>query len=352
MSLSRNRRRKQEQRRHHETRPAPRTSAADHLRDSDAALLSPEQQFNLQRALDEPHGSALREACADLPDVDVAPPASPSSPARREVRKVERLAYTRRQAAEALGVSISTIDRRVVPVIETVKLPGGQRLIPVDELERFLRNHREPGRGRPPRRPAGRPPTLPLHVVERIRLEYARGRGLSEIARALTAEGVSTAHGGRTWWPSTVRAVLLRSRRILTRSPLNAGPYTSQSEHPLSVDSIDGSPCAGSAPDRESHHGCAERQAHRSDEEPVRDSRHPVEPCPSQGEEPRKSSCPDTDPYSEQDVPNKNQYKKGAHSISVKTRAGEVLGPKHIWSFPLALLSQHARAALGREGHG
>ena len=35
--------------------------------------------------------------------------------------------------------------------------------------------------------------------------------GLSEIARALTAEGVPTAHGGRKWWPSTVRAVLVRS---------------------------------------------------------------------------------------------------------------------------------------------
>jgi hypothetical protein len=125
---------------------------------------------------------------------------------------VERLTYTRRQAAEALGVSISTIDRRVVPSIDTVKLTWGQRLIPVDELERFMRNHLEPARLRPARRPAGRPPTLPRSVVERIRLEYARGRGLSEIARALTAEGVPTAHGGRKWWPSTVRAVLVRSR--------------------------------------------------------------------------------------------------------------------------------------------
>lgn len=27
----------------------------------------------------------------------------------------------------------------------------------------------------------------------------------------LSAEGVPTAHGGRQWWPSTVRAVLVRS---------------------------------------------------------------------------------------------------------------------------------------------
>lgn len=109
-------------------------------------------------------------------------------------------------------MSLSTIDRRVVPAIETVKTPWGQRLIvPADELRRLLRNHREPARSRPPRRSAGRPAMLPRSIVERIRLEYARGRSLSEIARALTAEGVPTAHGGRRWWPSTVRAVLLRA---------------------------------------------------------------------------------------------------------------------------------------------
>jgi hypothetical protein len=134
-----------------------------------------------------------------------------SSRGLQEAREVDRLAYSRRQAAEALGVSISTIDRRVVPAIDTVKLPWGQRLIPVDELERFMRSHLAPARGRPARRPAGRPPTLPTSIVDRIRLEYARGRRLTEIARALTAEGVPTAHGGRQWWASTVRAVLVRS---------------------------------------------------------------------------------------------------------------------------------------------
>jgi hypothetical protein len=127
-----------------------------------------------------------------------------------EVRDVERLAYSRKQAAEALGVSISTIDRRLVPAVNTVKTPWGQRLIPVVELERFVREHLEAARGRPSRRPAGRPPTLPSGVVDRIRLEYGRGRSLGEIARALTSEGIATAHGGRRWWPSTVRAVLLR----------------------------------------------------------------------------------------------------------------------------------------------
>lgn len=130
-----------------------------------------------------------------------------------EAAEVRRLAYSRRQAAEALGVSISTIDRRVVPAVETVKTPWGQRLIPVDELERFLREHVEPAAPPASRRPAGRPVELPDSVGDRIRLEFARGRSLGEIARALTDERVSTAHGGRQWWPSTVRSVLMRAAR-------------------------------------------------------------------------------------------------------------------------------------------
>ena len=129
----------------------------------------------------------------------------------QEVVDAERLAYSRKQAAEALGVSISTIDRRVVPSMHTVKTPWGQRLIPVAELERFLREHLKPPREPGERGAPGRPPTLPRQIIERIHLEYARGRGLAEIARALNAERVPTAHGGRQWWPSTVRAVLVRS---------------------------------------------------------------------------------------------------------------------------------------------
>jgi hypothetical protein len=129
----------------------------------------------------------------------------------QEVVEAERLAYSRNQAAEALGVSISTIDRRVVPSVHTVKTPWGQRLIPVAELEAFLREHLEPPREPGERGTAGRPQSLPRRLVERIRLEYAGGRGLAEIARHLNEDGVPTAHGGRRWWPSTVRAVLVRS---------------------------------------------------------------------------------------------------------------------------------------------
>lgn len=203
MSLRRRRRRKQERRRHHEARPA----RVDGSREVDDARLSPEQLF-AQRELDESRVTAPQESNA-REEHHVAE--AVSSPQLRVAHVVERLAYTRRQAAEVLGVSISTIDRYVVPAIETVKTPWGQRLIPAEGIERLLRTYREPARGRPAPRPAGRPATLPRSVVERIRLEYARGHGLSEIARILTDAGVPTAHGGQKWWPSTVRAVLVRS---------------------------------------------------------------------------------------------------------------------------------------------
>jgi hypothetical protein len=128
----------------------------------------------------------------------------------RETDRVARIAYSRRQAAEALGVSVSTIDRRVVPAVDTVKTPWGQRLIPVDELERFVKEHTESAAGSVPRRPAGRPVSLPDSVVARIRLEYARGQSFGQIARTLNVEGIPTAHGGRRWWSSTLRAVLGR----------------------------------------------------------------------------------------------------------------------------------------------
>jgi hypothetical protein len=126
--------------------------------------------------------------------------------------RVERLAYTRKQAAEALGVSLATIDRRVVPVIETVRTEWGARLIPVDELERYLAERRQEARTtrRRPARP-GRTPRLEPQLVARIRSEHAHGRTLGEIARQLNADGIPTAQGGRQWWPSTLRAVLLRS---------------------------------------------------------------------------------------------------------------------------------------------
>lgn len=129
----------------------------------------------------------------------------------------ERLAYSREQAAEALGISLATLDRRVVPAIVTVKTEWGARLIPTGELERYLAERREEPRTRPlrPER-SGRKPRLPSDVVARICFEHAHGAGLAEIARRLNRDDIPTAQGGRRWWSSTVRAVLIRSGSLRT----------------------------------------------------------------------------------------------------------------------------------------
>jgi DNA invertase Pin-like site-specific DNA recombinase len=129
-----------------------------------------------------------------------------------EAARVERLAYTRSQAAKALGIGPSTFNRRVLPLIETFQMPWGTRLIPVDELERLLAERRQAARAaaRTPGRP-GRKPNLPGQVVARIRAEHATGSSLAEIARRLNASGQPTSQGGRQWWPSTVKAVLQRA---------------------------------------------------------------------------------------------------------------------------------------------
>jgi DNA invertase Pin-like site-specific DNA recombinase len=133
----------------------------------------------------------------------------------REAEGVERLCYTRAEAAEALGVSQSTL-KRLLPYIAQVELPWGTKLIPRDELERLIaERRREARKRRPPPRSGGRPATVPSELVERIRAEHAAGKSLAQIARKLNANGTPTAHGGRQWWPSTVQAIL----RSHTRRP-------------------------------------------------------------------------------------------------------------------------------------
>lgn len=129
----------------------------------------------------------------------------------REATRIERLTYTRTQAAAALGVSRSTFDRRILPLIDTIEMPWGTRLIPVDELERVVDECRQPPRrqAKPHARP-GRREAVPADVVERIRAEHDAGRSLGDIGRRLTADRVPTAHGGARWWPSTVRSIIRR----------------------------------------------------------------------------------------------------------------------------------------------
>lgn len=140
------------------------------------------------------------------------PPVESPAPRRAVVRQadhVERLAYTRSQAAQALGISLSTL-RRLLPYIETIELPWGTSLIPVDELERVAAERR--GTARPRLEPAtrGRKPAVPAEIVKRIHQERSAGKSLRQIAASLNTERIPTARGGSRWWPSTVRGVLQR----------------------------------------------------------------------------------------------------------------------------------------------
>jgi hypothetical protein len=125
--------------------------------------------------------------------------------------RVEPLAYTRTQAAATLGISRSTFNRRVLPFIETIETGWGTRLVPVDELTRFIAERRRPARAQAHPAAPGRPAALAPELVNHIRAEHADGRSLRQIARDLNATGTPTAHGGAQWWPSTVRAVLRRA---------------------------------------------------------------------------------------------------------------------------------------------
>jgi len=155
------------------------------------------------------HRRKVEKAKRHAPSV----PRSSESPVGhvRYATEVERLAYTRTQAAEALGVSRTTFSRRVLPLIETIDMPWGPQLVPVDELERFVAEHRRPARGRPQKPPPGRPTILPDELVRHIKAEHAAGKSLRQIARDLNSTGTPTAHGGERWWPSTVRSVVSRS---------------------------------------------------------------------------------------------------------------------------------------------
>lgn len=136
----------------------------------------------------------------------------------RRATRVERLAYTRTQAAEALGISRSTFNRRVLPFIETVEMPSGARLIPVDELKRLIIERRTPARERQKLATLGRPAAVAPELVDRIRAEHKAGKSLAQIARDLNASRTPTAHGGAQWWPSTVRGVLQRRPDTVKRS--------------------------------------------------------------------------------------------------------------------------------------
>jgi len=141
--------------------------------------------------------------------VQQSPRVTPPRVVVHEADHVVRLAYTRSQAAAALGISRSTL-RRLLPYIDTIEMPWGGKLIPVDELERIAAERRRTARPRLEPAMRGRRPSVPPEIAKRIRDERAAGRSLRQIADKLNADEISTAHGGERWWPSTVGAVVRR----------------------------------------------------------------------------------------------------------------------------------------------
>lgn len=142
--------------------------------------------------------------------VPQSPQFAPPRVVVREASYVERLAYTRSQAAQALGISRSTL-RRLLPYIDTMEMPWGGKLIPVDDLERIAVERRKTARPRLDPATRGRKPAVPPEIARRISDERAAGKSLRQIADNLNADQIPTAHGGACWWPSTVRQVLQRA---------------------------------------------------------------------------------------------------------------------------------------------
>lgn len=60
----------------------------------------------------------------------------------RPIAAVERLLYTREEAAAALGMSVDTFERRVQPFIRVVPC-GALVQVPPDELRRWVRANQQ-----------------------------------------------------------------------------------------------------------------------------------------------------------------------------------------------------------------
>ena len=129
-------------------------------------------------------------------------------------------------------------------VVETLEMPWGARLIPVDELQRLLAERRQPARKQPRPAPPGRPTALPPEVADRIRTARAAGRSLAQIARELNATGTPTAHGGAQWWftnnpnsdPDMPRRPASIGNRAYSPAPSATGTWVSD------CDRFDGAP--------------------------------------------------------------------------------------------------------------
>jgi hypothetical protein len=64
----------------------------------------------------------------------------------RPLAPIPRLALTREEAAAALGMSLDSFERHVQPTLRLVRR-GRMRLVPIDELRRWLSENAERAAG-------------------------------------------------------------------------------------------------------------------------------------------------------------------------------------------------------------
>jgi hypothetical protein len=140
-----------------------------------------------------PAGAAYQAPAARAP----APPRRPRQPVPER--------YGLAEAGALLGVSAGALRRRAEAGAIALERDGsGGVFVTRAELARHAASYTP--------RPGGRPPAVPDEVVARIADLRAEGLSYARIAALLTLEGVPTAHGGRRWWASSVRAVLGRAQ--------------------------------------------------------------------------------------------------------------------------------------------
>jgi DNA invertase Pin-like site-specific DNA recombinase len=102
-----------------------------------------------------------------------------------------------------LGVDTSTPNGELVASIIATIAQWERRMIQ-DRTREGLAVARERGTR------LGRPPVVSDDVVKRVKAEREKGATLRAIADGLTCDGVPTGHGGRQWYPSTVKSLLTR----------------------------------------------------------------------------------------------------------------------------------------------
>lgn len=100
-----------------------------------------------------------------------------------------------------LGLDTSTPSGRLVAQVLAATAEHERRLIG-ERTREGLRAARAKGVR------LGRPHSLPTEVRTEVRVSREAGSSLRTIAEDLNSRGVPTAHGGRKWHASTVRAVL------------------------------------------------------------------------------------------------------------------------------------------------